>query len=185
MELYTERLTLRQWQDTDREPFSNLNLDPQVMEFFPAVISRQASNDFVDEQIENIAQRGWGIWASEITATGDFIGFVGLSSPPDWHPCSGNVEIGWRLATEYWGRGFATEAAAAVLRAGFETAGLDEIISFTSACNHRSRAVMCRLKMAKQTVGFDHPRISEASKLRRHVVYRLQKAQWLVDGADN
>jgi RimJ/RimL family protein N-acetyltransferase len=175
IELDTERLRLRQWRASDRTPFAELNADPRVMEFFPSRLDRQAS-DALAERIEaKIAQRGWGLWAAELRATGEFIGFIGLQPPAAQLPCSPCVEVGWRLAQRYWGKGLATEGARAALAFGFGKLGLDEIVSFTVPANRRSRAVMERLGMQEDKAGaFEHPSIPPGSPLRLHCLYRLR-----------
>jgi RimJ/RimL family protein N-acetyltransferase len=145
--LETERLRLRQWQDSDYPAFASLNADPQVMEFFPAPLEHAASDAMAARCQALIAEQGWGFWAVECKASQDFIGFVGLNMPQYDLPCSPCVEVGWRLAYPFWGQGFATEAARACLNFGFETLKLTEIVSFTSVLNLRSQAVMERLQM--------------------------------------
>ena len=165
--IQTRRLVLRQWREEDREPFAALNADPVVMEHFPAPMTREASDAFVDFNIATIAARGWGLWAVE--ANGELIGFVGLNEP-NFRP---GVEIGWRLAREAWGHGYATEAARAVLAFARDELGLDEVISFTSTTNVRSQRVMERIGMTHDPADdFDHPRVDDP-RLRRHVLYRL------------
>src|SRR5215469_20632 len=130
-ELQTERLILRTWRQSDREPFARLNADPVVMEFFPACLSRAESDEAVDRIEAHFRRHGFGLFAVELRAEQAFIGFTGLSVPrfeAHFTPC---VEIGWRLAKKYWGQGLATEAAHAAVRYGFDTIGLQEIVSFT------------------------------------------------------
>jgi RimJ/RimL family protein N-acetyltransferase len=166
-ELRTERLVLRQWREDDREPFAALNADPVVMEHFPSTMSHEASDAFVDFNIATIADRGWGLWAVE--ANGEFIGFVGLNEP-NFMP---GVEVGWRLARDAWGHGYATEAAQAALAYARDELGLAEVISFTATTNLRSRRVMERIGMKHDPKDdFDHPRVDDL-RLRRHVLYRL------------
>jgi RimJ/RimL family protein N-acetyltransferase len=168
-ELRTERLLLRQWRDEDRAPFAALNADPIVMEHFPSTMTREASDAFVDFNIATIAERGWGLWAVE--ANGEFIGFVGLNEPQ----FRSGVEIGWRLAHGAWGHGYATEAARAVLEFAFAELGLDEVISFTTVENRRSRRVMERIGMTHDPADdFDHPNVTDA-RVRPHVLYRLAR----------
>lgn len=184
IEFKTQRLGLRQWRPEDREPFAALNADPKVMEYFPALLDRAASDAMADRCQSLIAERGWGLWAVEKRNTGQFIGFVGLHVPITELPFSPCVEIGWRLASEYWGNGFATEAANASLRVGFELLGISEIVSFTSIRNSRSRAVMEKLGMREAGETFDHPHISIGSLLRQHCLYRLSRDQWHASGYD-
>ena len=178
VEFDTERLRLRQWIETDREPFARLSADPRVMEFFPNVLDRAASDAMVDRLQALIAERGWGLWAVETQAERQFIGFVGLHIPKVDLPCSPCVEIGWRLACEYWGKGYATEAARGALKVGFDRLNLLEIVSFTATINRRSRAVMERLGMNLAADTFEHPIVPAGHILREHVLYRLSREEW-------
>ena len=176
VELRTERLWLRPWREADREPFARLNADPRVMEFFPAALSREESDALADLIQSHIERNGWGLWAVEIPNVVPFAGYVGLARPrfeAHFTPCT---EIGWRLGREYWGYGYATEGAQAVLAFGFEELKLDEIVSFTTESNLQSRRVMERIGMTHdQADDFDHPGLPAGHKLRRHVLYRKSK----------
>ena len=179
IELDTARLRLRQWRDEDLAPFARLNADAEVMEFFPARLSRESSDAVARRLRDKLAERGWGLWAVEERASGEFIGFIGLQPPAVQLPFSPCIEIGWRLARAYWGKGYATEGARAALRAGFATLGLDEIVAFTALGNRRSRAVMERLGMLEDAKGaFDHPSVPQGSPVRAHCLYRLSRARW-------
>ncbi|MCC9609545.1 GNAT family N-acetyltransferase [Blastopirellula sp. JC732] len=173
MILQTERLVLRGWNDADLAHFAELNADPLVMEFFPALLSRVESDAMAMRMQRHLDQYGWGLWAVEVRETGLFAGFIGLAEPKfqaDFTPC---VEIGWRLGTPFWRKGYATEGAAAVLAFGFGELGLGEIVSFTTESNWRSRRVMERIGMTRDPTGdFDHPSLPGESHLRRHVLYR-------------
>ena len=181
--LTTERLILRQWQESDRDAFARLNADPVVMEHFPHCLTREESDAAVTRTQKVIGERGWGFWAVEIRGGAPFIGFVGLSKPGfESHftspkaPC---VEIGWRLAKEHWGNGYASEAATACLRFGFEKLTLQEIVAFTVPLNERSRAVMKRVGMSRDPADdFDHPNLEPGHPLRRHVLYRMSGSDW-------
>jgi RimJ/RimL family protein N-acetyltransferase len=176
--LDTQRLLLRPWRTADREPFAAMNADPAVMEFFPAPLAREASDAMIDGFTHGIDERGWGNWAVEVRETGDFIGFIGLSIPKRNYPFSPCVEIGWRLARAHWARGYATEGARETLRFGFEQAGLEEVVSFTSILNTRSRKVMERIGMRDAHEDFEHPALPEGHKLRPHCLYRLHREDW-------
>ena len=173
--LRTERLILRAWRDEDRAAFAALNDDSRVMEFLPARLSREDSDAMADRIEAHFAEHGCGFWAVEERGGAPFIGFVGLAIPKfDAHftPC---VEIGWRLAFDHWGKGYASEGARAALADGFTRLGLREIVSFTVPHNARSRAVMERIGMTRNpTDDFDHPSLAEGHPLRRHVLYRLR-----------
>ena len=178
IELETERLRLRQWIESDREPFARLNADPRVMEFLPSILDRTASDAMIDRIQAKIVELGWGFWAVESKQDRQFIGFVGLNIPTAELPFSPCVEIGWRLAFEYWGKGYATEAAQAVLKVGFDRLALPEIVSFTSIDNHRSSAVMERLGMIREAKTFEHCFLTVGHPLREHYLYRLSTEEW-------
>lgn len=169
----TTRLLLRQWRSSDRAPFAELNGDPRVMEFFPSPLTREQSDAMADRCEALINERGWGFWAVELKSSGSFIGFVGLHIPAAQLPFSPCTEVGWRLAFSYWGYGYATEAASAALRVGFESLGLKEIVSFTTVANRRSRAVMERLGMKESGV-FEHLSVPVGNPLREHCLYRVR-----------
>ncbi|TFB96873.1 N-acetyltransferase [Cryobacterium adonitolivorans] len=168
----TDRLLLRRWHDTDREPFAQLTADDEVMHYFPAPLSREQSDALAARADAMFDVHGYGLWALERLDTGQFIGFTGLAPMLEGIPGSGGVEVGWRLAQSAWGQGFATEAATAALRFGFDTLGLAEVNSITAVINIRSRRVMERLGM-RPAGEFDHPRLPEDSPLRRHVRYLI------------
>jgi RimJ/RimL family protein N-acetyltransferase len=172
--LETERLVLREWLPADRTPFAALNADREVMEHFPAVMPRAASDAFADRIAADLAERGWGLWALETRADGAFLGFTGLQPVTFAAPFAPAVEIGWRLARAAWGHGYASEAARAAAAFAFGELGLNELVSFTATTNTRSIAVMERIGMTRDPGGdFDHVRVPEGSPPRRHVLYRL------------
>lgn len=175
-EVRTERLFMRPWRESDLEPFAAMNADPRVMKHFPARLSRVESDGLVDRFRKHWTENGFGFWAIEIPSETSFIGFTGLSRPTfnaHFTPC---VEVAWRLSAQYWGHGFATEAARAAVRLGFLKLALSEIVSFTVPANHRSLRVMEKLGMHHDSRDdFDHPRLPENHPLRRHVLYRLSR----------
>jgi RimJ/RimL family protein N-acetyltransferase len=178
IEFKTPRLRLRPWRASDREPFAAMNADPAVMEFFPSLQSRDNSDASIDAWQSQFASQGWSNWAAELIESGEFIGFVGLSVPRRALPFSPCVEIGWRLARRFWGKGLATEAAGGALRVGFERLSLAEIVSFTAVGNSRSRAVMERIGMRNAHQDFEHPGVPEGHALRLHCLYRISGSQW-------
>jgi len=183
LRIETPRLRLRQWRDADYAPFAALNADAEVMRYFPAPLTRAESDAMADRCRALIAGRGWGPWAVERKLDGVFVGFVGLHEPAAALPFSPCVEIAWRLARDAWGSGLATEAARAALAYGFGTLGLDEIVSFTTLDNRRSRAVMERLGMREDALGFEHPALPPGHPLRPHCLYRLPRATWRAGAA--
>lgn len=173
MELQTDRLLLRQWRDSDREPFAQMGASAEVMEHFPALMSRAQSDSFIDRISAHIEREGWGLWALESRETGEFLGFTGLSVPGFDAHFTPTVEVGWRLARTAWGNGYASEAARFALTYGFDMLGLREIVSFTTTTNVRSQSVMNRIGMTHNPVDdFSHPAIDPSSPLNRHVLYR-------------
>ncbi|GAA1667627.1 GNAT family N-acetyltransferase [Kribbella yunnanensis] len=175
-DLTTDRLLLRQWRDSDREPFAALNADPAVMEHFPRLVTREESDALIDRASASITDQGWGLWAVEVRETGEFIGFTGMAVPRFEAAFLPGVEIGWRLAKSAWGNGYAPEAARAVLDFGFGPAGMSEILSFTAATNLPSQRVMQKIGMIHDEAGdFDHPRIPAGHRLQRHVLYRISR----------
>ena len=155
IELETSRLRMRQWREFDRAPFATMNADPAVMEFFASPPSPAASDASIDAWQAQFAAQGWSNWAVELRESSEFIGFTGLSGPRRTFSFSPCVEVGWRLARQFWGRGFATEAARAALRVAFERLSLSESVSFTAVGNLRSRAVMERIGMRNTNQDFD------------------------------
>ena len=171
----TPRLLLRQWRDTDYAPFAALNADPPVRQYFPDILTTGQSRAQADAYRSLIDKNGWGLWALEVKRTGEFVGFTGLHAPSATLPFSPCVEVGWRLARDAWGCGYATEAAREAAIYGFEVLGLEEIVSFTAVGNARSRAVMERLGMRFDR-NFEHPGLPEGSLLREHCLYRMGRS---------
>jgi RimJ/RimL family protein N-acetyltransferase len=170
----TDRLVLRRWRAADRAPFAELNADPEVMRYFPATLDRAASDAFVDRIETRFGERGYGLWALEVAATGEFIGFTGLGAMLDGVPGAGSVEVGWRLARRAWHHGYATEAALAAVEVGFGGAGQDQIWSITAVINLPSQAVMRRIGMTEHA-RFDHPRVPAGHPVRPHVGFLLRR----------
>ena len=167
----TPRLLLRRWREDDLEPFAALNADPAVMEHFPSTLTRAQSDALVARFDHHLQAHGFGLWAVE--EDGRFVGFVGLAVPRPDLPPSPCIDVGWRLAVSAWGRGLATEAAAAAV-SDARRHGVGEVVSFTATANVRSQRVMQRLGMTRDPAGdFDHPGVALGSPLRRHVLYRL------------
>lgn len=173
--LETDRLLLRRWKPADREPFAEMNADPRVMEFFPKCLTREESDGFVDRTETHFDNHGFGLFAAELKEGTKFIGFIGLhvaTFHAHFTPC---VEIGWRLGLPYWNLGLATEGSREVIRHAFESLGLDALVSFTAPQNIASRRVMEKLGMIHDPAeDFDHPRLPQGHRLRRHVLYRLR-----------
>ncbi|HEY6633953.1 MAG TPA: GNAT family N-acetyltransferase [Rhizobiaceae bacterium] len=176
----TLRLVLRNWEERDRDLFHRINSDDRVMEFFPYRQSRMEADAMMDEWRGWIEEDGYGFAAVEIAASGECAGFVGLFDTEDLPGLpEGTIEIGWRLAPEHWGHGYATEAARAWLAFGFEALARNEMVSFAASSNVRSTAVMERLGMRRDpSADFDHPLVSDP-RLKRHVLYRLTREDWL------
>ncbi len=181
LEVETPRLVLRQWRAADRKPFADLNGDPRVTQYLLPITPHE-SDALADRLAAGIDEHGWGFWAVEAPGVAPFIGFVGIKPLAPVLPFAPGVEIGWRLAQSYWGRGYASEAANAALRVGFEQVGMEEIVAFTAAANLRSRAVMDRLGMRADPDTFDHPAVPAGHPLRAHVLYRIGRDGWRRQG---
>ncbi len=172
--IQTDRLLMRRWLESDREPFAVLNGDPETMLFFPSTLDRAASDALVDRIESRFEAEGYGLWALEVRETGQFIGFTGLNPMPDGVPGAGGVEVGWRLDRHAWHRGYATEAARAALGVAFGGVGLAEIWSMTAVLNEPSQAVMRRIGLT-EAARFDHPKVPAGHRLQPHVAYHLAR----------
>ena len=178
---HTERLILRNWREEDRPFFHIINSDDRVMEFFPFRRTREQADQVMDWLSEEIDREGFGFAAIEVKETGELAGFCGISRPrltPFFE--EDTVEIGWRLAAPWWGRGIATEAARHWLRVGFTEFELPEIVSFAVPANRRSTAVMERIGMRRDAArDFPHPRVPASHPhLMEHVVYAITRQEW-------
>jgi len=185
--IVTDRLILRNWEDRDRELFHHISSDDTVMEFFEFRRNREEADRVMDRIRGGIDRNGFGFAAIELKETGECLGFTGLSIVTETPPVpDGSIEIGWRLAAGHWGKGYASEAARAWLRFGFETLKLQEIIAFAVEDNHRSTAVMKRLGMEHRPEGdFLHPKVGdEFPHLRPHVLYAITRDQWEARNSD-
>jgi RimJ/RimL family protein N-acetyltransferase len=181
--LRSARVQLRPWTDADREPFAAMTADPVVMRYFPSMLTRKETDAWVDRTMRKISERGWGLWALDYTgqpgSSPQFAGFTGLNVPDPELPFGPCVEVGWRLAPQFWGLGLASEAAQLALSAGFESLGLSHIVAISTLGNKRSRAVMERLGMQlSATDDFDHPSFPPDHPDRRCCVYRLPRTCW-------
>ena len=175
--LKTERVGLRKFVDKDLPAFAAMNANPEVMEFFPETLTAEQCRDYIKRINAKIDEQGFGFWAAELLESKQFIGFVGLTNVSYKTEFTPAVEIGWRLAREFWGKGLVTEAAKDCLKFAFEKIELDEVVSFTTVTNRRSYAVMERLGMI--CVGeFNHPKIESGHPLERHVLYKINRQQF-------
>jgi RimJ/RimL family protein N-acetyltransferase len=177
-QLQTSRLILRFWQDRDRAPYAALMADPAVLEYLGA--SRETPDEWIDRQSARFTEHGLGYLAMELRATGQLVGAVGLARVRFEAHFTPAVGIGWRLARPHWGHGYASEGAEALLRFGFDALRLEQIVAVTVPANIRSQQVMRRLGMTYSPEDdFDHPRLSADDPLRRHVLFRLSRRDWL------
>ncbi|WP_248926227.1 GNAT family N-acetyltransferase [Paenibacillus hamazuiensis] len=170
----TSRLRLRDWEETDLEPFRRLNADERVMKYFPKTLSTEETNAFYKSIISEFEECGFGLYAVEVKENKEFIGFIGFrraTFEADFTPC---IEIGWRLKKEAWGKGYATEGAAACLQYGFNELGFHEVFSFTADINEPSKKVMIKIGMNFIKM-FGHPRVEKDSPLNKHVLFHIQQ----------
>ncbi|MGF1696594.1 GNAT family N-acetyltransferase [Vibrio lamellibrachiae] len=177
----TERLILRQWHEEDFQHYAQLNADSRVMKYFPSTLSKQESDDQADRIRGLITERGWGFWAVELKSSGEFIGFVGLHSQDENSgiPNAPFVEIGWRLSSEHWGKGYAPEAARRALEYAFEMLNEASVYAFTTLTNEPSQRVMSKVGMTNVNSDFNHPKLPDGHELERHCLYRMTRAEWL------
>jgi len=169
----TSRLQLRDWEETDLEPFSRLNADAEVMKYFSKTLTSEETNEFYRYIISGLKECGFGLYAVEFKESKDFIGFIGFhlaTFAADFTPC---IEIGWRLKREAWGKGYATEGAAACLQYGFNHLGFQDIYSFTADINTPSKNVMVKIGMSYMRM-FSHPKIEQGSSLNQHVLFHIK-----------
>ncbi|MBX9770450.1 MAG: GNAT family N-acetyltransferase [Candidatus Obscuribacterales bacterium] len=181
MQLETERLFLRHWQESDVEPFCAITSDPEVRRYYPNVLSASETKTLVVRIKAHFEKENFGLWSVELKSTGEFIGYTGLQKPTieaHFMPC---VEIGWTIAKKHWGNGYAPEAAAKALEDGFTRIGLDEIVSFTTVSNDKSIRVMEKLGMTRNPKDdYSHPLLPQGHPLKPHVLFRLSKSEWLI-----
>lgn len=183
MVLETNRLILRQWQDDDYPVYAELNANPDVMRYFPSLLSAEQSLEQAEKLRSKIAERGWGFWAVELKESGEFIGFIGLSAvdADSGIPHAPMIEIGWRLLATHWGKGYATEGAKRALRYAFEVLEATEVYSFTALVNKPSQRVMQKAGMKNTGEDFDHPKLTQEDPLSRHCLYRICRDEWEQD----
>ena len=177
--LKTDRLLLRTWCNDDLIPMYQINQDPLVMEYFPSLCDWEDTKKFVTKINQHHQKNGFSLYAVELKKTGEFIGFVGLSIPEfeaHFTPC---IEIGYRLSSQHWGKGYATEAAQTVLDYAFNELKLNKIVSFTSILNKKSIRVMEKIGLKKVKEGnFYHPCLPQDHKLSLHVLYTITKNEY-------
>ena len=178
IKIKTPRLIFRQWQDSDTAPFIQMCANDEVMRYFPKKLDATEATAFLERIRSDIEKRGWGLFAVELKATGEFIGFIGLHVHPPEFELADALEIGWRLLPQYWHQGYATEGAKAVLKYAFRNLRLDKVISFTACMNTPSERVMQSIGLEK--VGeFDHPLVPADHTLCRHVLYEKQRSDYM------
>ncbi|RUP38088.1 MAG: N-acetyltransferase [Acinetobacter sp.] len=182
----TERLILRTWQEQDADAYFQINQDPKVIEFLRGPLTMEQVNDFIPAVNRHSERHGYTLWAAELKETGELMGFIGLNYT-DWESdFTPAVEVGWRLGSQFWGKGYATEGAKASLKYGFKQCGLKEIVSFTVPANVRSLRVMEKIGLKRDLKGdFAHPKIAANHKLSHHVLYRLSAAEYTNQDQNN
>ncbi|WGU95759.1 GNAT family N-acetyltransferase [Paenibacillus dendritiformis] len=174
--LETSRLQLRDWAEADLEPFQRLNADKQVMRYFPKTLSPEETNVFYQSIVAELKECGFGLYAVEVKEDKEFIGLTGFhraTFEADFTPC---IEIGWRLKKQAWGKGYATEGAAACLQYGFHELGFRDVYSFTAQVNKPSQNVMKKIGMSFIKT-FNHPKVEKDSPLKEHVLFHIKAVQ--------
>lgn len=177
--LETTRLILRTFEEHDIDPMALIDQDPKVCEFLPGIGNREKTTQGVHAIMNHYRDHGFSLYAVELKSTGEMIGWCGLMIPSFEAHFTPSVEIGWRLASSHWNKGYATEAANAVLKHAFENVKLNEVVSFTAVDNIRSRRVMEKIGLHHNpTADFDHPKLEKSHSLCRHVLYRISKKEY-------
>ncbi|WP_213875415.1 GNAT family N-acetyltransferase [Pseudomonas sp. dw_358] len=179
LQLESARLLLRQWRDDDLPQFAEMCADPQVMRYYPQALSRLESAAVIGNIRGHFAENGFGLWALQRKDSGEFIGFTGLNHVDFEAIFTPAVEIAWRLGRQHWGLGYASEAAWTALRCGFGQLDLDEMVAFAATANVASEKVMQAIGMRRDRSEFDHPALADGHPLRRHLLYRITRSQWL------
>jgi len=174
--LETTRLRLRTWLPEDVEAYYQFNQNPQVREFLPFPVTHERAAQFAADMNERFEKLHYTFWAVEEKVSGAFIGFVGLQAILETMPFAPGAEIGWRLAHPYWGKGYATEAVAAVRDYAFNVLRINEIFSFTVPADVRSQRVMEKIGMQRVIGGdFAHPCLPADHPLSMHVLYKIKR----------
>lgn len=175
----TERLILREWKEEDKASFARINNDPMIMEFFPRRLTEADSDKLIDRFQKHFETHGFGFYAVEMKKTGEFMGFAGLQNVEMDVPFTPAVEIAWRLDYEYWGKGYGTEAARAVLAHAFGKLKLPEIVAYAVHDNSRAIKLMEKLGMKRDEASdFDYPTLPKGHPLGRFSLYRITKKQF-------
>ncbi|MBS0235714.1 MAG: GNAT family N-acetyltransferase [Proteobacteria bacterium] len=171
----TDRLLLRTWKKEDADSYWRINQDTKVLEFLMGPLTMEQVREFMTQCNAGIAEHKFGLFAVEVKESGEMIGFIGLNIPRFEAHFTPAVEIGWRLASDSWGKGYATEGAKACLEYGFNVVALKEIVSFTVPSNTRSRRVMEKIGMRQDLAGdFAHPNLPLDHPLSRHILYIIK-----------
>ncbi|MBG6249241.1 MULTISPECIES: GNAT family N-acetyltransferase [Symbiopectobacterium] len=173
----TERLILRQWRDEDYPIYAQLNADPEVMRYFPELMSREESDAQIGRFTKHIANKGWGFWAVELKSSGEFIGFIGLHKQKEESgiPHAPLIEAGWRLQARHWGNGYATEGAKRVIRYAFEQLESPEVYAYTPLQHMASQRVMIKAGMTNTGEDFNYPKIPAGHALGRFCLYKIAR----------
>jgi len=175
----TPRLILRDWKDSDREPWAAMGRDPEVMRYLGPVMTREQADAGFERAQGQIARDGFGFWAVERKADGRFLGFLGPKNTTFDAHFTPNIELGWRLSRDAWGQGLATEGARAARDWAFQNIETDEVIAITVPGNLGSQAVMRKIGLERDLAGdFDHPNLAETDPLRPHLLFRLNRERW-------
>lgn len=182
--IQTERLILRLWKPEDVQPYYEINQDLEVVRYLRGPLTMEQVQDFIVAANAHYDRHGYTVWAVELKETGELIGFIGLNYV-DWKALfTPAVEIAWRLGSQFWGSGYATEGARAVLEYGFMVLGLKKIVAFTVPANVRSIRVMEKIGLQRDKNGdFNHPKLSLDHPLSYHVLYKLTRVDYIKNKA--
>jgi RimJ/RimL family protein N-acetyltransferase len=167
----SERLGFRNWNLTDIEKMHEINSDEKVMEFFPNIPTREQTEEFIERMKKQYENKGFCYFAVDKLEDNKFIGFIGLSEQTykaDFTPC---IDIGWRINSNEWNKGFATEGAKKCLDYALNELKLENVFSIAPKINIKSEHIMTKIGMKKQ-YEFEHSLLTNDERLKTCVLYK-------------
>lgn len=170
----SERLGFRNWNKEDLKEITELNADVDVMEHFPKTLNEKETEMFMDRLQKHYTDRGYTYFATEVLATGELIGFIGLAYQDYETSFTPATDIGWRLKKTAWGKGYATEGAKRCLEYAFDNLNLNRVIAVCTENNNKSERVMIKIGMNKLTK-FKHPSLNNFPTHENCICYEIKR----------
>lgn len=169
----SERLAFRNWIDDDLPALHKVSSDPEVMKYFPATKTKEETKIFIKRMQSHFEERNYCYFPAVLKSSQEVIGFIGLAYQTFDAPFNPAVDIGWRLAKNHWGKGYATEGAKACLKYAFEKLNIDTILSIASTINVPSIKVMQKIGMQYE-YNFEHQLLLEYPKIKTCSLYSIK-----------